>query len=710
MSANTVVNATAASWDTTAAVLRPYFAQGGSGDAKTFPYATCESISYTVGPEPGVAMCRIPLRDVDDDAPAVAAVATSPAAGLRMLGSGYVANCEVSRGTDGVQSLASDTKVFHGLITKISHEFGPKSDFANVRLEDPRWLLKRLPIIGRWERNNNTEVDENYATYRQGWPAWPNQYGQPNAVYNPSGKIFVFCAPRMGLSSSDLPPSPSACSTTKATWWTDSMFMDYLHFVSHTEPNVVGADKPPYTLMTSGCVWPQGMSAILKDCHAHAKSENYEGKNLAEALSNLARHAGAYDITMCFTTDQPVLGIVRTKYKYGDQGITIRRADTGNNIASPKVVIAGDLSEDADQLYSKVTVAGALVFVEHRVSGSSSGLVPAWSAATSGSGLAHVNARLATGATLSGALASAFAEFPDWYGAWKLNPDYDFTTGVSALNGFSVATVGRPIADRILTSYIAGSNTDASETSDRTQWRRPVLFEYKHSGGDNWVLASAGDGMQVDVNGIIRIHGLRDISDGTTHTQAYYCEPSGTLTEGIKVITGNLLRATVAIPCDHRIWYSHKHPSNPEAGISVPKETYMDEDRIEPGVTGGHAYMIGGDPDVEGNGTFRREYRASGWPIPESVASGATNTYTDGVIWEDTGALTGAAARQSEKLMRLRRGGSMIIPHLSAAYCVGQIIGALGYDGGEYPVRAVITKITWSNTDGSQRTVLGMES
>jgi hypothetical protein len=52
----------------------------------------------------------------------------------------------------------------------------------------------------------------------------------------------------------------------------------------------------------------------------------------------------------------------------------------------------------------------------------------------------------------------------------------------------------------------------------------------------------------------------------------------------------------------------------------------------------------------------------------------------------------------------------LIVPHISPAYQVGQLIKELAYDGGVYPIKAVITKIQWNNSPGVQRTVLGMDS
>ncbi len=699
MPANTVVNTSATDWDMDAYILRPVLSQAGTN--KTFPYATCESITYSVGPEPGVALCRIPLRDVDDAAPAVAAVGTSPAAGIKILGSGYIT----------ITDIIGEVKGFHGLITKISHEFGPKADHANVRLEDARWLLKRLPIMGRWERSDT--VGTTTATYRQGWPAWPNQFSQPNAVFSPQDNVFTFCKPRMGLNADETPPSPSARNSTKATWWTDATFIEYLRFTVSFTPSVVGASNPPYVTTPAGVNWPIGIAALLESETSPCKPINYDGKNLADTLSELARHAGPYDLAMDFNGDTPALTIIRTKYLYGESALSLNRADADNAITDPSVIIAGELAEDAEQFYSKVTVAGALTFVERRVSSvTAAGLIPAWSTETSGSGVAFVNTRLASGDTLSGAMAKAFSKFPDWYGAWRLNPDFDFMSGISSLAGFDFAKVVRPVADRLLTSYIAGSNVADADPSDRAQWRRPILVEYRVLDTDNFILASEGDGLQIDNNGVLRMYGLRNIrlDAPSDASQAYSVTTNTPLTAGLDEISGNQLRITLGIPCDHRVWKTFRHNStwdkdNPtvDQGIQFPSDTY-DEDRVEPGVAGGYAYMIGGDQDTLGDGTFRQELRISGWPIPESVA--ASNEFSDGVIWEDTGALYTAAAKQASKLMRLRRGGTLVIPRLSAAYGIGQVFASLGYNGGTYPIRAVVTKITWHNSEGSQRTVL----
>ena len=705
MPANAVVQSPAVSWDEMAVVLRPYITQDGT--LKGGPHWSAEKIEWSIGADPSSCTCKIPLRDLDDIAPAVGAVANSPAAGMRLLASGQVKLAMGSGDGSGNTVYNDIATVFRGLVTKIGHEFGPKSDFAFVRLEDARWLLKRTPIIGRWEIQDDPSLGR-YPTYRQGWPCHPNEGGEPNAIYSNDYGCFVFCSPRVGLSADEVPPNWQAGNPNKATWWTDYTLIEYLRMALTTYPSKTGSTAPQYSILPDGIVWPVGLPSPLKTLdigHAHAKDMSYDGMNVADALSQICKHAGAYDITMLPYAEQPTLAIIETKYGYATAGVTLNRPDSSNNIAGAKIIIGGELSEDADEFYSKVTVAGALTFVERRIDSTSSGLMPAWSAATSGSGLAYFNTKLASGASFDQAKRLTFAAFPDWLGAWKLNPQYDFRVGVDALTGTSQATVNRPILDRLLTSYVEG--TGNSDLSDRSQWRRPVWFEFKHTGADSYVVTSIGDGLQIDAQGTIRMYGLREAQTGNSYsTEAFYCDTSGTGTDmRITSITGSLLRVTVAIPCDHRITASFKHPSNPDA-CAVPEQTF-DAERVESGVTGGHAYLLGAHDDVFstfGAGTFRQEYRSSGWPIPESVTG--TNAYTPEVIWQDTGNISGSAKRMSYKMSRIRRGGSLIVPRLSASFSLGQAVAALSYSGGAYPIKSVITKITWNNTPGTQRTVL----
>lgn len=709
MPANTTVQTATSEWDEMAIILRPYITQDGT--QKCGPHWSAEKIEWSIGADPSSCTCKIPLRDLDDIAPAVAAVANSPASNIRLLASGQVRLAMSSRDALGGQTVHDDAIVFRGIVTKIGHEFGPKSDFAFVRLEDARWLMKRTPIIGRWEVQDDTDLGR-MAVYRAGWPCHPNEGGEPNAIYSIGSKCFVFCAPRVGLASDEVAPSWQAQNEEKATWWTDAMLIDYWRMSLGTLPSYTGKDAPPYSLIATGITWPIGLAEPLRTLelgHAHAKDTSYDGMNIADALSAVCKHAGGLDFTVLPFAETPTLAILETRYGYATNGITLNRPDSSNNIASAKIVIGGELSEDADEFYSKVTVAGALTFVERRIDSSSSGIMPAWSSGTSGSGVAFIDSLLAEGSGLANAKKKAFVKFPDWMGAWKLNPEYDFTTGVTGLSGTSQAIVNRPILDRLLTSYVEG--TSDSDLSDRSQWRRPVFFEYTHSGGASYAMTTVGDGLQVDAQGTIRMYGLREVqAGGSNSTEAYYCGTTGVgNAERIETMTGSLLRVTVAIPCDHRITSSFTHPSSPESGYTP--EQVFDADRIESGVTGGHAYLLGAHDDIFstfGAGTFRQEYRRSGWPIPETVSG--TNGATDGVIWQDTGNISGSAQRMAARMSRLRRGGSLIIPRLSASFSIGQAVAALRYATGAYPIKAIITRITWNNTPGTQRTVLDLSN
>jgi hypothetical protein len=172
---------------------------------------------------------------------------------------------------------------------------------------------------------------------------------------------------------------------------------------------------------------------------------------------------------------------------------------------------------------------------------------------------------------------------------------------------------------------------------------------------------------------------------------------------GLKFITGNTIRATFAIPMDQRIAETLRHPSDANEDVTASDD--VDADRVALH-TGRHAYLLAGKEAEwnHGSGSFRYEYRINSWPIPEVVGAGASAQ--NGVLSNDGTPILNSVKRRMQKLSRLKRGGTVEIPSISPTWRLGMSVGGISYSGGVWPIRSVVTGITWENTPGRQYTIL----
>jgi len=694
MPANAVVNQVGGV-DSKALKLVPYFPFGEIADAyKAGPFWTCERIDLSVGPEPSTATCRIPLASGKDErAPSVSAVRGGPLDSIKVGTTGVIR---------AINSADEYSTVFRGSVTKISHEFDAGTDYALVQMSDARWLLQGVPIVGSY-----WGLQEEYPVWRPGWAAIPNQYGEPNAIYSEVSNCFLFCEPRYGLSAGAEPADPHEFNIVEACYWEPWMLVGHLRYLLQ---NADRTNFPEAGRLPTGIIWPEGLADVLDIDRSHrCREESLLGKNVADALHDLADQVGGYGLSVDFSTeDSPTLSFVRTRYSLADDnngpGLYVLRPVSGNDLGEPNITVAGSLVEDGTNLFTRVTVAGAYEMIERRVSTESGeGLLRAWTDADKAALSGAINAALLSGKKPEVAISEAIRNYPDVFAAIKIDPQYRFWSGISEYAGGAHSTVSRPILGTLLTSYLSDSSADA-----KAQSRMPITWEYQQDGASTWLLADADD-MSIDVRGIIRSNKLRDttILGATYSTPAFTCKLKADYKSGLDYITGNELRATVAIPHDMRIAHTIRHPADANADGAAPVDE-VDADRVA-SHTGRQAYIMAGK-DVEfdaASGTFRKEYRVESWPVPETCSNSSVQGDSATPYISDATNIAKAAERRAQKYMRLKRGGEITIPRLSSNWRVGMVINGIEYNGGRWPLRSVVTAVRWNNTPGRQYTILG---
>ncbi len=212
MPANAVVS-NSDNIDWTAFQLVPKFG-GHSG-----PKWSCQFVRITAGAEPSHAIVRIPLKDLDTTAPAIAAVKDGPLSKIR-IGT----TCDVML----VNGSGKGALVLSGSVVDIKHDWGPNRDEAAVMVQDDRWFLKALPIRGSWWMSGDSEeTGTDHYSYRHGWHWHINPGGAPNAIWRSvTGwpyKVPMMCDPYYGLAEDEQPPNSLAMNESKSCYWTPSM-------------------------------------------------------------------------------------------------------------------------------------------------------------------------------------------------------------------------------------------------------------------------------------------------------------------------------------------------------------------------------------------------------------------------------------------------------------------------------------------------------
>jgi hypothetical protein len=468
-----------------------------------------------------------------------------------------------------------------GSIVEITVDVG--KDSVTLTAFDDRWLLQDIRIIGRFVVVPSTGALQ----WQQGWPAEFNQGGQPNMLLSKTkvGGVPVpgFAPhPMYGLAPDEQSPSNPADNSSgaiagesKACYWTLDWIFRYLNYAcgpwtgSGTDTRFTG-HKAPKTCPAS-VQWTPGIAAWLDQettgrfddgrgqGRAQATSATRKGRTISadgyallDFMEMLLATGGGYTIGWWMEGTQgndgkksgkSILSITRAVGRGGYTGSTIHvlRGGSIDGLATKTMYFtAGNYTEDGRELTTRALGLGSLAKVERRVDTYVTlGLKKRWTDA-------ELSAFIAKGNSLSigtaDGMRSLFSEFPTMFAQWKLDESYAFHTGTSE-SALSKANVVRPIMPYLL-SWIGAVAHDY--VAQKYQIRLELSLD-----GSEWATTTDLTGLEIFDDGTILIPTLREFPlaqmRGSWHwTGDPYAWGAGT-------IAANEIRATVAIPFDHRI-------------------------------------------------------------------------------------------------------------------------------------------------------------
>jgi hypothetical protein len=459
--------------------------------------------------------------------------------------------------------------------------------------------------------------------------------------------------------------------------------------------------------------WPAGLgeSLTVRGVPAElgrerkAADHSYERSTLIGAVQHAIEQSGPYSINMTYGSGVGVTGstqaslqIIRTRYDSG--GISLSRPTSGNASTGLKginVVLSGSLNESSQNLYTKYCAAGDLVFIERRVrmlydeDEDDGDLKRAWDLTTEALFKTTIQTAYNAGNSLTTSIQKGVAEYPSVGAAYKLQHDFDFQAGTSQ-SAKGLAVVGRPIWQTILSSYLENQSGDAVADQSR-RYRRPILFEYQSKtadpDADAWILCPQNNGLMLDADGTIWLQGLQP-----GYTLAITV--SGTVPNAVITVKANKLRASVAIPCDHRLTAARKLSG--ETGDMASVQT-----------PGRDASRIAGDLDFmlyegQGDGDYGLEERYASWPIPQVVAGATAQT---GVIRSDSNLIENHAERRAADFGRIERSGELILRNPMTTLRPGTPIEALSNSDGTYRLGVIVRAVDIRNANQSGSGAVG---
>lgn len=699
MPANATLTSTE-SVDLRFALMRPFFAQASQGTGISFRSGArwvADKVTLQLGPEPSSALIRIPMAAVSDEvAPAIAGITTSPLQGIK-IGTPL----KVEGYTDA--SSGNALTLMAGRVVEIHADM--KWDRAEIEMLDERWILQACQISGSFWASGSTQGS---IEYRQGIPFHTNPKGEPNALWvsdsNTGQLVPVLCPKNFGLSNGETPPASAACSTTKACHWTPWMIWKYLRFAfdSGVYTAYIATKFPWYAAVPSSIDWPPAPDSMMEQANSDitAKSQEFiwEGLNLMAALERSCNMAGPFtpylggrvtvnaDKTLTFRNE---LSIERKRYN--GEGISIDRPISGNAAAvlgKAKTIIEGTLSERGRNLYTRLAVAGELVYIQNRIhNDGSTSMEAAWTSSDQAAAQAYYRERRDAGNSKADALAKTWRRYRNVFSGVRINPNYNFQSGTSQ-SDYPRATTNRVPLPHLLTSYLEGTSSTIEE---KARYRRPTLVEYKDT---TWKLADWNDGFSIDDDlGVMFFDGLRE------QQRTFAISGNDVVGGNTAVFTARPLRMTLAIPCDHRLTAAYKLASDPTEGVNVvPADPNGDDaDRIDRTLS----RLLYADA----NGLNVLEIVYDSWSIPEAVDGASADT--DGTLRDDSSKLGNQSQNRILEAGRLDRGGTLIAPWLRFAWAPGTAVREMrNSSGAAYPIRAVVYQVVFDLAEN--RTSLGL--
>ncbi len=683
--------------DTSAITLTPVFAQpttssGQSGGEYSTPKAEAKLVHLRVGREPSYANCFIPLKSIDDSAPSIAGVNSSPLKGIK-------------KGSDArivAQYNGKPVTLLVGVVTNVNQNLKP--DTGLVVISDHRYLLQGKRVVGRFDISGSANTG---LSYRQGERAHMNKDG-PNCTIGPFGACF--CPVNMGLAAGEEPPA--VLTVGKASYWTIPYALEYVHFAYAPGGGSAGYTTyfPWYTTVDGRITWPESYASAITNVQdgtssvVKAREMDITGMRIDVAISYLIEMSGHYGLYFSPAASgyTSTLEIVPTRYDSTVSGITINRA-SGNDGLNSNVIISGGINEDITDLFTLMVVSGDMVYIERRMDSYSIGLEPAWS--QTGPGSDQDNLMNYIMAPTSGiipnsidALRAGFAIWDKVFVAYRMKSDYDFQAGTSQ-SAFPRAQVFRPPLPHLLSSYLEGLTSNQKDTVNAL-W--PVRFELS-TDGMAWFLADEHDGFRIDEDGTFWIPGLRKLAQisflGNTWVGNINPVP-GTPTK--PTLARAYIRATLVVPCDHRLTGSLKLACDQTANVNV-LPAGDDSAEIDPNLS----RMFAADAAA----LYAYSERYQSWAPPETIKTPGQAAKT-GVLRDDTSYITQQLKKRLNDIGRINRSARLLAPHLQAGLNPGDMVADLNNtgDGSSFPIRACCHEVIFTcdgNGKNSTERILG---
>lgn len=714
----------ATSLDRSAAYAIPYFS------GKTGTLWRAERVVHSYGPDPGFAICRIPLVDLNEKAPTIV---TGDNALLKTIKLGMLAHVMVDPNPTTPDKPNPSQIIMTGRVTKIDPQIG--SDTAMATISDIRYEMKALQMIGSFWRDANGSI-----VFRDSFRAHCNKGNAPNCIWvsGGSGLVPVFCPSWFGINTeSDGPtavPSANDRSTTKASYWTNEGKLAYIQYAFTDGASLASGHYPFYPTLPEGLNWDAGYADfVTQDIPSDRKLQEciLDGMNCCDALTEVLRGAGKYALSIDY--DSPTsstVNIVRTRATGGGIDVTLidggkmQDADLDNLF-----VTDGSLSLSGDNLYTKAAAGGAPIYIETRVDTKDSGnLTFGWSddeqTAVHDYVFELLQKRCTDDTPPSGcdssthpkynpdaAIAMALQKHWNVFAAYRIKPTFDFQSG-TAEAGQPRADINRPILPHLLSSYLtdpSGNNYLDSLVQKRSiQIETFIPKDEATPSVGAWAIADIGDGLAIDDDGTIWLTGLRAAGAlfGFIATMKIYtgggtdCDP-----DQIETLTINPrhVRMTVAIPCDSRLNQAVKVSTDPTGGIQV-SGTSTDSDLIDPSLS--RLYY------ADTNSLYAKEERHGSWPVPQGIEKANVDDTIDcdpanasqapdQILRDDTQFCLEHAKRKLEDLGRPDKDATLICPVIQYIP-IGTEISSLVGQNGETKINGVIRSVTYIFVDGQK--------
>lgn len=464
-------------------------------------YAT--HVVKVCGPQIGYAFIGIPCNTFGaEQVPAVALQRSGPAGKHRLRTRARIKYIENGRTVD----------LMSGYIVKYDHSIDEDSVVATVF--DDRWLMEKITCFGRLTYNpenaNMIYISSDELIFnRDGHPdCMDTSIGIP--MFAPSRRYGYGATDSVGETSAE--PAPGQ-ATTKARSWRCCDIVQYLRYLHVEKTYQSGYQSYGNQKLSSYVQWSSSV-ANISGFDRVPKNFKCENLTLLEALSQVARKAGPYDINILPSGWYGRLEFVRVDTRRGGYKLTLPQYDnsTINELMNDSTkIMGGYISESIINYFDDVCICGDAPAIERTfrtgISGSTGeelgclALTPAWSAAEE-TAFKLLSAELGGDQT---AFEICCNKYPLVYAAYRIKNDrqeqiWDLGTKFA---GTDTPLYNVMILKKLLSAYSQGS------TNPRDWESRPYTIE-KQETVSEWSVCDANDGLTFAQDGqFIMLDGLR---------------------------------------------------------------------------------------------------------------------------------------------------------------------------------------------------------